>query len=428
MKAVNEIPVPLFRPLSSPDDLADRHREVNESLVSTVASIVGSVKNGGDRALLEYARALDGLSDDACLYYDRDSLGRALEGLPSSDRKRLFRTAGRIRTFAEAQRKSVMDIDVSVPGGRAGHRIRPVETSGCYVPGGRYPLPSSVLMTVVPARVAGVTSVWVASPRPAPITLAAAGAAGADGLLAAGGAQAIAALAFGTSVIPPSDVVVGPGNSYVTEAKRQISGSVRIDMLAGPSELVIIADETASPELIAADLLAQAEHDPQSLPVLITLSPLLAERVGKALKTQIDSLPSEKTARVALSNGGYMLAEDINQASKWCDVLSPEHVQLCVRDAPEIERSLRHFGSVFIGERSAEVLGDYGAGPNHVLPTEGTARSVSGLSVFTFLRFQTWLRMENDDDDARQLLDDTSWLARKEGLEGHARASEMRLP
>jgi phosphoribosyl-ATP pyrophosphohydrolase/phosphoribosyl-AMP cyclohydrolase/histidinol dehydrogenase len=281
-------------------------------------------------------------------------------------------------------------------------------------------------MTVVTARAAGVKEIWVASPKPGPMTLAAAALAGADGLLAAGGAHAIAALAFGAGPLPACDVVVGPGNRYVTAAKQLVAGRVAIDMLAGPSELVVFADSTASPAVIAADLLAQAEHDPDALPVLVTLDPTHFDRVESELVRQLADLPSRDVARAALANGGVVVVANVEEGIAACDALAPEHLELCLRDAAAVAPRLSHFGALFIGGGSAEVLGDYGAGPNHVLPTAGTARSKGGLSVYTFLRVRTWLRID-DSAAARPLVEDAAWFGRVEGLEAHARSAERRL-
>jgi phosphoribosyl-ATP pyrophosphohydrolase/phosphoribosyl-AMP cyclohydrolase/histidinol dehydrogenase len=283
-------------------------------------------------------------------------------------------------------------------------------------------------MTAVTARTAGVKEIWVASPKPGPMTLAAAAIAGADGVLAAGGAHAIAALAFGAPPGPlaPCDVIVGPGNRYVTAAKQLVAGRVAIDMVAGPSELVVFADATASPAVIAADLLAQAEHDPDALPVLVALDSTLPDRVEAELVRQLADLPSGEIARAALLNGGVVLVATVEEGIAACDALAPEHVELLLQDAAAIAPRLAHFGALFVGAGSAEVLGDYGAGPNHVLPTAGTARLQGGLSVYTFLRVRTWLRID-DPAAARPLVEDAAWFGRVEGLEGHARSAERRL-
>lgn len=393
---------------------------------AVAAPIVEAVRSRGEAALREYAERFGDVVTGGPLFLDRATLDRALAGLPAGDRAPLERVTERIRSFAEAQKRALSGVTVTVPGGVAGHSIAPLERAGCYAPGGRYPLPSSVLMTVVTARAAGVKEIWVASPKPGPMTLAAAALAGADGLLAAGGAHAIATLAFGAGPLPPCDVVVGPGNRYVTAAKQLVAGRVAIDMLAGPSELVIFADSTASPAVIAADLLAQAEHDPDALPVLVTLDPTHFDRVESELVRQLSDLPSRDVARTALANGGVVVVANVEEGIAACDALAPEHLELCLRDAAAVAPRLSHFGALFIGSGSAEVLGDYGAGPNHVLPTAGTARSKGGLSVYTFLRVRTWLRID-DSAAARPLVEDAAWFGRVEGLEAHARSAERRL-
>ena len=397
---------------------------------TVAAPIVEAVRAGGEAALRQYAERFAEVAPGGGgpLFLDRAALDRALASLPAGDRARLERVAERIRLFAEAQKRALSDVTVTVPGGTAGHWIAPLERAGCYAPGGRYPLPSSVLMTAVTARTAGVKEIWVASPKPGPMTLAAAAIAGAEGVLAAGGAHAIAALAFGAPPGPlaPCDVIVGPGNRYVTAAKQLVAGRVAIDMLAGPSELVVFADATASPAVIAADLLAQAEHDPDAMPVLVALDSTLPDRVDAELARQLADLPTGETARAALGNGGAIVVANVEEGIAACDALAPEHVELLLQDAAAVAPRLAHFGALFIGAGSAEVLGDYGAGPNHVLPTAGTARSKGGLSVYTFLRVHTWLRID-DQTAARPLIEDAAWFGRVEGLEGHARSAERRL-
>ena len=400
-----------------------RRTAVDGATLDAAAAIVEDVRRNGEPALRRHAERLGDLQPGEPLVYDRAALQAALAALSAGDREVLERTAARVRDFATAQRAALSDLDMAVPGGRAGHTVAAVERAGCYAPGGRFPLPSSVLMTAVTARVAGVRDVWVASPRPAPVTLAAAAVAGADALLAAGGAQAIAALAHGAGVVPACDAIVGPGNRWVTAAKQLVSGPVVIDMLAGPSELVVLADGTADPDVVAADLIAQAEHDPDALPVLVTTAGEdFARAVDEALARRLRDLPTAATAVPALGNGFTVLAPDLDAAVAVCDRLAPEHLEVELADPAAAVARLRHYGALFVGAGSAEVFGDYGAGPNHVLPTGGTARSMGGLSVLTFLRVRTWLRL----DDPAPLLDDAARLARLEGLEGHARAAEAR--
>src|SRR5256886_5585003 len=281
-------------------------------------------------------------------------------------------------------------------------------------------------MPGVTGGVAGVGDIWVGSPKPQGLTLAAAAIAGADGVLAVGGAQAIAALAYGAGPLAPRDVIVGPGNRYVAAAKRLVAGAVALDMLAGPSELTIFADSSADPATVAADLLAQAEHDPDAVPMLVTVDAALVERVERELACRLSDLPTADVARAALAHGGVIVVTSVDEGIAACDAIAPEHLQLVLRDADAVAPRLAHYGALFIGAGSAEVLGDYGAGPNHVLPTGGTARFSGGLSVYTFLRVRTWLRIA-ECAAARPLVEDAVWLGRAEGLEAHARAAERRL-
>ena len=389
--------------------------------------IAGEVRAGGESALRGLAIELDGLEDGHALFVDRAGLSNALERIDAETRGVLERTARRIEAFARAQREALRDLDLPIPGGVASHRFLPLSAAGCYAPGGRHPLPSSVLMTAVTARVAGVPAVWVASPRPAPATLAAAAIAGADGLLAAGGAQAVAALAGGVGPIPACDVIVGPGNKYVTAAKEQVASERAIDMLAGPSELLVVADGSADPTTVAADLLGQAEHDDDAVPMLVALDGLDLERIEAELEAQLVDLPTAPTARRALENGFAVAARSREEARQLCEALAPEHLQLSIAEASEFGRALTRYGALFIGEHAAEVLGDYGAGPNHVLPTGGSARTEAGLSVLTFLRARTQLSID-DPRAARETIEDAVSLARIEGLEAHARAAERRRP
>ena len=418
---------PLLRRRELTDVAGTRRDPVEPEALAVARPIVEDVRRRGETALREHAERLGDVARGGPLFLEPADLHRALEALAPDDRSRLERVAERIRAFAMAQRGTFAPLSVAVPGGRAGHDLVPLDAAGCYAPGGRHPLPSSVLMTAVVARAAGVRSVWIASPRPASITLAAAAVAGADGLLAAGGAQAIAALAFGAGVLPPSDAVVGPGNRYVTAAKLVVAGHVRIDMLAGPSELVILADAGSDPITIAADLLAQAEHDTDAMPLLVSLDEGLVERVEAEMARQMQDLPTADVARAALRHGGAIVVSSLDEALAACDAIAPEHLEILVERPAAVAARVRHAGALFIGHGAGEVLGDYGAGPNHVLPTGGTARFTAGLSVATFLRQRTWLRID-DPEAARELAEDSAWLARLEGLEAHARSAERRRP
>jgi phosphoribosyl-ATP pyrophosphohydrolase/phosphoribosyl-AMP cyclohydrolase/histidinol dehydrogenase len=409
-------------PIKAPAEVVrERRSPVSTKILNQAAEIVETVRAEGESALRRYSEGFGDIAEGQTIVLGRADLLEAVEGLDGQTRDLLEQVANRVRRFATAQLGSLTSLDVAVEGGRAGHSLHPVRRVGAYAPGGRHPLPSSVLMTVIPARVAGVEEVWVASPRPTPVTMAAAGIAGADGLLAIGGAQAIAALGFGT-VSPACDMVVGPGNAWVTAAKKHLYGEIGIDGLAGPSEIVVIADKEADPALVAADLLAQAEHDPTAQPILITTDPVLLDMVQLELGRQLTDLPTAAVARSALSRGFAVAVDSIEDAVSISEHLAPEHLALHVADPDELSKDLTAYGSLFIGDASAEALADYGVGPNHVLPTGGGARFQSGLSVFTFLRTPTWLRV----DDAGATATDAALLARLEGLEAHARAALMR--
>lgn len=417
----------LLLPHRSAEQLHQRNLEIPWTVMEESRRIVTRVREEGEPALRAFTQRFKERAPADPLVLEPRDLRRALDALPRDDRTRLERVARRISAFASAQRKALRDIEVAIPGGRAGHAVTPVERAGCYAPGGRYPLPSSALMTAIPARVAGVREIWIATPKPAPMTLAAAALAEADGVLVAGGAHAIAALAFGAGPVPACDAVVGPGNLYVTAAKQLVAGRVAIDMLAGPSELVVLADHTADPALVAADLLAQAEHDVEAMPVLVTTHRPLLELVEQELQRQLADLPTAPTARAALANGGAIWCRTLEEACEVCSALAAEHLEVLVEDPESVRSRISQYGALFLGAGAAEVLGDYGAGPNHTLPTSRTARSYAGLSVFTFLRARTWLRID-DADAARGLAEDAAWFGRVEGLEAHARAAERRLP
>jgi phosphoribosyl-ATP pyrophosphohydrolase/phosphoribosyl-AMP cyclohydrolase/histidinol dehydrogenase len=409
------------------DELPSLRRDpVDAETLSGAATIVGDVRSGGDAKLREYAEKFGDVEEGRPLVISRGECEAALASLQPEDRELLERTAERIRQFAKAQRGAITETAIPIPGGVAGHDVSAMEVAGCYAPGGRFPLPSSVLMTAVTARAAGVETVWVASPKPTAVTKAAAAVAGADALLAVGGAQAISALAYGTESVPACDVIVGPGNRWVTAAKQLVAGAVAIDMLAGPSELLVLADDTADPVTVAADLLAQAEHDPDAVPILVTTSASLADAVDDEIERQVAELKTVETASAALENGFTVLVDTLDDAITAADKLAPEHLEVMTADSEAVGRRLKHYGGLFIGEGAAEVLGDYGAGPNHVLPTGGTARSTGGLSVMTFLRVRTWMRID-DRAAAQGLAADAAALAQHEGLHAHELSARRRL-
>ena len=415
-----------FPEVAAADVPSVRRSPVDGQTRIAAAGIVDDVRDRGEAAVREHAERLGDVEPGASLYAERWEMEEALGAIDGETRRVLERAAGRIRAFAEAQRASVGEFRVAVPGGHAAQVVAPVERAGCYAPGGRFPLPSSVLMGAVTARAAGCERVVVASPRPAPVTLAAAALAGADLVLRVGGAQAIGAMAYGCGPIESCDAIVGPGNRWVTAAKQRVSGAVRIDMLAGPSELVVLADDSADAGVVASDLLAQAEHDADASAVLVTTSRELLDAVRVEISEQLATLPTRETAMAAMGNSFGVVACDLGNAIDVCDRLAPEHLEVITRDASDVAGRLRHYGGLFVGGSTAEVLGDYGAGPNHTLPTGGTARSFGGLSVFDFLRIRTVLEI-GVGEEADALSRDSALLARAEGLEGHARSAERRL-
>ncbi|MDE2662667.1 MAG: histidinol dehydrogenase [Gemmatimonadota bacterium] len=406
---------------------AARAPALDPAALEVARTILDDVERRGEPALREHAERLGDLEPGDDLLLDRAALKRATEALHPDDRELLRRVADRIRTFAEAQRASATDLDTRVAGGRGGHRLVPVGAAGCYAPGGRFPLPSSVLMTAIPARIAGVGAVWAASPRPSAAARAAAFIAGADGLLTIGGAQAIGALAFGVGGVSRCEKIVGPGNRFVTAAKRLLYGRVGLDTIAGPSELLVVASPDAAPSRVAADLLAQAEHDPDAVPLLCAFDEATVEAVREAAERQLAALPTAPIARQALAAGGALLAASPDEAAAICDAVAPEHLHLHGDLAESLAPRVDRYGSLFLGAATPEAAGDYGAGPNHTLPTSGAAAFDSGLSVFSFLRRPTWLSLSSEDEAYEGLLRDTAALARLEGLEAHALSAELRL-
>ena len=369
----------------------------------------------------------------------REEIEAAYAEVNEQEIRDIREAASNIRAFAEAQRATIADLPDFCPaeGIHLGHRVIPVSSAGCYVPGGNYPLYSTALMLIIPAKVAGVGRVCACSPvdretgKVNSRTLVAMDIAGADEIYAMGGAQAIAAFAYGTAGIDPVDVIVGPGNRYVAEAKRQCYGKVGIDFIAGPSEVMVIADGTGDPEVVAADLLAQAEHDVNAKALLVSLDGDFARAVIKAVEAELAELPTADIARRSWDvNGEVLLAKDPEEAIELANRIAPEHLELNVAepelyfgpggDAPKI----RNFGSLFIGQNTAEVFGDYASGTNHTLPTVGAARYTGGLYVGNFLKTCTYQSMT--DEASRTLSELTERLAIGEGLYGHARAAAER--
>ncbi len=397
-----------------------------EECAETVAKIIKDVRKNGDKALLRYNRKFDNCQT---LKVDEKTIRNARKRCDSNYLKALKLAAGRISEF----HKKVVPEDFSYRdkiGLQLGQRWRPVASAGLYVPGGTATYPSSVLMNAIPAKIAGVGEIAVAVPSPGgktnPQVLAACDLLGIRIVYSLGGAQAIAAMAYGTESVSKVDKITGPGNCWVNEAKRQAFGDVGIDTPAGPSEVLIIADKHATPDLIAADLLAQAEHDRMARSVLITDSPQLATEVKMAVAEQLETLPRPQAAVSWQEQGAIVLVRDILRDSPpLADEMAAEHLQLCVKKPQKLLDKINYGGSIFLGENSPEALGDYVAGPNHILPTGRTARFASGLSVSDFMVRNTTIAA--DDKGFGAIAEAAAVLAEAEGLDGHARSLRMRI-
>jgi histidinol dehydrogenase len=387
---------------------------------SVVRPILDDVRRRGDKALLEYARKFDKL-DRRTVAVDADELLAAARALPRDFRTAVAAAARNIRAFAQLQMPEPKSA-VIAPGLRVGQLIRPLDTVAAYIPSGRYPLPSTLMMTVIPAQVAGVPNICVATPRAVPGILGAAGLLKADRVFLMGGAHAIAAFAYGTRTVPRADRIVGPGNIYVAAAKKLLAGEVGIDFIAGPTEILIVADADANPAYLAADMLAQAEHDTDASAILLIRSKRLGTAVAKEIERQLSGLPTRDTARIAIDrNSAIILVSGLDEAAEISNRFAPEH--LSIPDA-KLLPAIRHAGSVFVGATSPEAAGDYASGPNHVLPTSGTARVRGGLSTADFVKVISVQELSPRALNA--LAPVITTLARAEGLEAHARSVEVR--
>jgi len=386
-----------------------------------VSAIVAGVRARGDDALAEYAARF---GDPPPRRIAREEIVAAHRDASEALRAALEGASQRIESFARAQREALADVTIRAGNLELGHRAIPLERVGIYVPAGRHPLPSSLLMGAIPARVAGVRECIACTPRAGAEVLAAAHVCGIETVFEVGGAQAIAALAYGTQSVPRVDLIVGPGNAYVTAAKRAVLGACGIDALAGPSEIAIVASMDASADLVAADLLAQAEHDDDARALLITDDRAFASDVGRCIEVRQSQLATAQTARRSLEARGGFVVLALENAPEFCNRLAPEHLSLQGERAQALAARFTAYGSLFVGEGAAEVFGDYGSGPNHILPTGGTARFSSGLSVMNFLTLRTYQRSLGSAD--RRITADAAILAEAEGLFAHRDAALAR--
>ena len=406
----------------------------HDRLRETVRDMIETVVSRGDDALREYNSRFDGC-ERTSLQISREEIDAAYSQVSEEEINNMKIAASNIREFAKAQRRTVSELEdfSPMPGIMLGHRVIPVDSCCCYVPGGGYPLYSTALMLGIPAKVAGVRRVAACSPvmkgtdHIHPKTLVAMDIAGIDEIYATGGAQAVAAFSYGTDQMKPVDLIVGPGNSFVTEAKRQCYGKVGIDFLAGPSEVLVIADGSADPEIIAADLLAQSEHDREAKGILVTTDRELGLDVIKCVEKELETLATAEIASVSWADyGEVLLADSLDEAVSYANGYAPEHLEVNVAkaDRDRVVGALRNYGSLFIGENTAEVFGDYASGTNHTLPTLGAARYTGGVWVGTFLKTCTYQHMT--DEAMMDIAPVVTALADGEGLVGHAEAADIR--
>ncbi len=401
----------------------------SEGVEKTVSEIIADVRANGDKALFAYCEKFDGAKLNS-LVVSKEEIAQARASVEPKFIEILEKTAANIRKFHEKQVRTSFIIN-DENGIVIGQKVIPVDRAGLYVPGGTAAYPSTVLMDAIPAKIAGVREVVMVSPpgkdgKMNPGILAAASIAGVDKIFKLGGAQAIAALAYGTESVPKVDKIVGPGNAYVAEAKKQVFGAVSIDMIAGPSEILVLADGKANPKHVAADLLSQAEHDKMASAVLVTDSMDLAKAVQAELEVQIPQLLRAEIARVSIdTNGKIIVADDLMRAIEIANDIAPEHLELCVDNPFDYLDAIRHAGSIFMGRNCPEALGDYFAGPNHTLPTCGTAKFSSPLSVDDFVKKTQYTYYTKDA--LKRVADDVAYFAEKEGLTAHAKSATIRF-
>ena len=403
----------------------------NSEIQAVVNRIIKDIKNNGDSALLSYTKKFDHLESKSLseLELTKESLKEAYESLDRSSQAALNESAQRIRDYHQNQVQSSWDY-VEEDGTRLGQKITAIDTVGLYVPGGKAAYPSSVLMNAIPAKVAGVKKIIMVVPTPNgernALVLAAAHVANVDQVFTIGGAQAIAALAFGTETIPQVDKIVGPGNAYVAEAKRMVFGTVGIDMIAGPSEILVITDGQTNPDWLAMDLFSQAEHDELAQSILISSDKSIFEKVIKSMEKLIDTMPRKKIIQTSLENRGLFIeVNNLNEAAEVSNFISPEHLELSVSDPDDLIQKIKHAGAIFMGINTCESVGDYCAGPNHVLPTSRTARFSSPLGVYDFQKRSSIINLSSKA--ASRLGKIASIMAEGEGLFAHARSADYRV-
>jgi len=403
----------------------------SDNIIKTVNDIVERVKKEGDSALIDFTNRFDQMNISSASDFEISSkeLSSALDNLPGSQKKSLEIAAQRIVNYHNKQKIDSWSYDDET-GSSFGQKVTPMDKVGLYVPGGKAAYPSSVLMNAVPAKVAGVKELIMVVPTPGgernPLVLAAAKLSGVDRVFGIGGAQAVAALAYGTKTIPKVDKIVGPGNAYVAEAKRKVFGAVGIDMIAGPSEILIICDGKTNPDWIAMDLFSQAEHDELAQSILISPDQNFLSMVEKSIEKLIDKMDRKKIIETSLKGRGlFILTRDLMEAAEVSNIIAPEHLELSVEDPDELLKYIRHAGAVFMGINTCEAVGDYCAGPNHVLPTSGTAKFSSPLGVYDFQKRSSIINLSEKSASELGLIAEE--LAMGEGLQAHAMSAKYRV-
>ena len=421
--------------MSTLDTLLAFEGSTDAAIEVAVAEILRAVRSQGDAAVVDFTRRFDHLdvADMSALELPKAELDAALAGLPAGQRAALEAAAARVRSYHERQVQESWcynDESEGMLGTRLGQKVTPLDRVGLYVPGGRASYPSSVLMNAIPAKVAGVGELIMVVPTPRgernPLVLAAAAITGVDRVFTIGGAQAVAALAYGTATIPQVDKIVGPGNAYVASAKRHVFGTVGIDMVAGPSEILVICDGQTAPDWVAMDLFSQAEHDELAQSILICPDAAYLDRVAASLDALLPTMPRQRVIRAALENRGALIqVRDLDEACRIANRIAPEHLELSLADAEAWVDKIQHAGAIFIGPYTSEALGDYCAGPNHVLPTSGSARFSSPLGVYDFQKRTSLIRVSQAGSKTLGRIAAT--LAYGEGLPAHARSAEYRV-
>lgn len=392
--------------------------------ISSVIDIANDVKNNGDEAVRKYSKQFDNQDFEAFLI-SKSEIKNAYSKVDQKAIEAIKKSIKNVENFSKKQLKCLKELKVKIDKNELGHKIIPIDSVGCYIPGGNYPLLSSAIMTIVPAKIAGVKEVIACSPKIRPETIVACDLAGANKIFNIGGVQAISAMAYGTESVPKVNKIVGPGNKYVTAAKKHVYGEVGIDFLAGPSEVLIIADETANPEFISADMLAQCEHDVDARAFLICTSEDFANKVKESAIKQLETLATKEIASKSFEKSFAVVVDSIDKAIEISNEKAPEHLELCFKNAKKYISESTNYGSLFVGNYSAEVYGDYCSGTNHVLPTNEVSKYCGGLSVFDFIKIQTYQVISKKGNCIISPI--ASQLAEQEGLLAHKLAADVRL-